>query len=95
MALVRHSAAHADPCKIADSAHQWNDRMLILEWRLRQTGAFAAGAGFSLADIVLGLSANRWLMTPLTRPDCPEIDAWLARMAARPGFAEHCRNGTS
>lgn len=95
MALVRRSPAHGDAAAVAHSAANWNRHMLILENQLRQTGAYAAGDAFSLADIVLALSANRWQMTPVERPDTPAIDAWMARLALRgPGFARHCRNGT-
>jgi glutathione S-transferase len=67
--------------------------MLILEEQLRRTGRHVAGEDFTLADIVLGLSTNRWLSTPIEHPDCPAILAWFDRLAGRPGFRKHCRNG--
>ena len=95
MALVRRSPAHTDPAAIADGIHQWNRHMAILDGRLQQTGAFAAGAGFTLADVVLGLSVNRWLMTPLEpRPALPAIAAYHERLRARPGYRLHGCNGT-
>ncbi|WP_296948154.1 glutathione S-transferase family protein [uncultured Massilia sp.] len=93
MALVRASAAHADAALVAQSVALWNRHMGILARQLAHTGAFVTGATVTLADIVLGLSANRWLMTPMARDAYPEIDAWLARLAERPGFGEFCRNG--
>lgn len=93
MGLVRKDAAFLDAGRIAASATRWNAMMGILERQLAATGAFAAGPGFTLADIVLGLSANRWLMTPIERPDCPAIAAWLARLGERPGWREHGGNG--
>jgi glutathione S-transferase len=94
MGLVRRHPDHADPGRIAASAAEWNARMRILEDQLRRTGRHVAGEDFTLADIVLGLSTNRWLSTPIERPDCPAIRAWYDGMAGRPGFREHCRNGT-
>jgi glutathione S-transferase len=86
MGLVRGSAAHQDAGLIAASLAGWNRHMAILERQLEQSGAYAAGAAFSLADIVLGLSAHRWRKTPMdTRPDFPAVAAWLARLEARPG----------
>jgi len=94
MALVRKSPAHGDAAQVEHSIAQWNRHMGILERQLDQTGAYAAGAAFSLADIVLGLSANRWLMTPMARPDTPALQAWLERLRRRPGCLAFGLNGT-
>jgi glutathione S-transferase len=94
MALVRNSPAHADPAQVENSIAQWNRSMGILEGQLGKTGAWAAGADFSLADVVLGLSLNRWLMTPMERPDYPLLRAYAARLQERPGCREFGMNGT-
>ena len=94
MALVRNSAAHQDAGLIAASVAGWNRHMGILERQLEKTGAYVAGSTFTLADIVLGLSANRWRMTPMERPVTPAIDAWMKRLQGRPGCREWCMNGT-
>jgi glutathione S-transferase len=93
MALVRHSAAHADPAQIEASVANWNRQLGILDGQLRSTGAFAAGDSFTLADIVLGLSINRWLLTPLAHPDYPALAAYYERLGARAGFTTFCGNG--
>lgn len=93
MALVRHSAAHADPAQVAASVAGWNRHVGILEARLTASGGYVAGDGFTLADIVIGLSLNRWLMTPMVRPDYPQVAAYLARLAERPGYRAWCANG--
>lgn len=72
---------------------EWNYRISIVEQQLRRTGAWAAGDTFTLADVVLGLSVNRWKMTPFTHPDVPAIDAWFARLNQRPAFLPHGNNG--
>jgi glutathione S-transferase len=94
MALVRNSPAHADPAQVENGIAQWNRSMGILEGQLGKTGAFAAGADFTLADVVLGLSVNRWLMTPMERPDYPAVRAYVERLRERPGCREFCMNGT-
>ena len=71
MSLVRQSPAHADATALAQSVVEWNRVMQILDAQLSQTGAFAAGDTFTLADIVLGVSANRWFLTPMRRPAVP------------------------
>ncbi len=93
MALVRNSPEHADPARIAASAASWNAHLAILERQLTDTGAYVTGAHFSVADIVLGLSINRWLMTPIERPSLPAVADYYARLAERPGFEKHCANG--
>ena len=93
MALMRDSAAHRDAVQVAASAAQWNRHMRILDGQLERTGAFAAGAEFSLADIVLGLSVNRWLMTPIERPLLSAVDSYVARLRERPAYLQFAGNG--
>lgn len=85
LALVRKQPeAMAKPEAIARSAEAWNARMGLLEARIAETGAYAAGAAFTLADIVLGLSLQRWLLTPIARPPTPALLEYRARLQARP-----------
>jgi glutathione S-transferase len=49
---------------------------------------------FTLADIVLGLSFNRWASTPMARPQLPSVAAWAARLGERAGWLQHGANGT-
>jgi glutathione S-transferase len=93
LALIRHDPMFQDPKQIAAGIAGWNRMMGILEQRLTSTGAYAAGNSFTLADIVLGLSVNRWLMTPMDRPITPAIAAYHDRLRERPGFHEHGCNG--
>jgi glutathione S-transferase len=93
MARVRQSPAHTDPASIAAGINSWNRHMTILDGQLRQTGAFATGARFTLADIVLGLSTHRWFMTPVERPALPAVAAYYERLSQRPAFMAHGRNG--
>jgi glutathione S-transferase len=66
LALVRRSPEFMDDQRaIERSIEQWNGLMLLLERRLVETGAYVIGAGFTLADIGLGLSLQRWLLTPI------------------------------
>ena len=94
MGLVRGSEAHRDPAAIAASAASWNRHMAILDDQLAKAGDFVTGATFTLADIVLGLSVNRWFMTPIERPALPHVQAYYDRLTARDGFRRHGRNGT-
>lgn len=93
MHLVRQSPAHQDAQAVEASEAAWNRHMAILEAQLDKTGAFAAGPTFTLADVVLGLSVNRWFMTPIDRPALPRVTGYYDRLATRDGFREHGRNG--
>jgi glutathione S-transferase len=93
MALVRQSAAFADPAQVAASAEAWNRNVGILDRHLAAAGPFAAGEQFTLADIVLGLSLNRWLMTPIERPAYPAVNDYVERLLERPAYREFGRNG--
>ena len=89
MALVRQSPDYCgDSAAIARSIAQWNALMLLLEARIDETRAYAAGESFTLADIVLGLSLQRWLLTPISRPPTPQLDAYRERLLARPAVRD-------
>jgi glutathione S-transferase len=93
MARVRQSPDHADLGQLRAGVAEWTRHMQMLEARLAVTGAYAAGAQFTLADVVLGLSVNRWFMTPCDKPALPEVAAYYDRLAERAGYRAHGRNG--
>lgn len=93
MGLVRGSPAHADQAAIAASVFSWNRQMAILDAQLARTGAYATGAAFTLADVVLGLSVHRWMAAPLQHPQLPAVQAYYALLSEREGFMRHGRNG--
>ena len=92
MGLVRQSPAHQDAQQLQAGVAGWNRHMQILEVQLRHAGAFVAGARFTLADIVIGLSTHRWRAAPIERPDLPAVEAYYQRLLARPGFITHGRD---
>lgn len=97
MALARQSPAHQDAASVAASCQAWGLYMGILDTRLAQTGAYVAGEAFSLADIPIGLSVNRWFATPFgpahEKPTLPAVSAYYDRLAAREGYRLYGRNG--
>lgn len=93
MALVRNSPAHRDPAAIEASIAGWNRHMAILDRQLERTGSFVCGAQFTLADVVLGLSVNRWAMTPFEHPALPAVQAYYDRLGERPAYLKHGKNG--
>lgn len=93
LGLVRKSPRHADPAAIRASIDEWNRCMAILEMQFSKTEAYVAGDAFTLADIVVGLSVNRWFMSPIERPVFPAVAEYYERLCERPGFLLHGRNG--
>lgn len=89
-AIVRQSPTHSDPREVQASLDAWTRCMSILDERLAQTGAYVAGAEFSLADIAIGLSIDRWFETPFARPRVAAVESYCRRLAARRGFARYC-----
>jgi glutathione S-transferase len=87
LALVRRDPSYADRERIEASTRDWNDKMRILEGQLSSTGSFVAGEVFTLADIVIGLSVNRWVNTPVERPDYRAVAAYSERLRLRPAFS--------
>jgi glutathione S-transferase len=92
-AIVRKIPAFDDSRQIEASKTQWTRMVAILDGQLARTGAYVAGAAFTLADIPVGLSVNRWFMTPIERPPFAHVEAYYERLSRRPAFREHGRNG--
>lgn len=49
---------------------------------------FIGGAAFTMGDIPVGLATHRWYGMPFERPALPNLEAWYARLKARPGAAQ-------
>lgn len=94
LALVRRNPAFTNAAEIAASIMEWNGKIAILDGQLRATGGHVAGEAFTLADIPVGLSVNRWFMTPIPdRPDFSHVAAYYDRLSTRAAFRRHGRNG--
>ncbi len=93
MALVRHSPAHKDIAAIENSVREWNRHMEIADRQLQTTGAYLSGEQFSLADVVFGLSLNRWRATPIPHANLPALQTYFDRLCTRPAFLSYGANG--
>ena len=94
MARVRGHADYPDDARAEASLAQWNRLMAMLDAQLARH-AYVAGDDFTLADIVLGLSTQRWRSTPGRKPVLVNVDAWFERLRRQPGFAVHVDNGVA
>lgn len=78
------------------SVREWPKRMAIIEDQLQKTAAYITGPDFTVADICIGLTVNRWFGTPFDgKPEFPAITAYYDRLAERPPYRTHGRNGTA
>lgn len=94
MSLVRRSPDHQDCQALKASCEAWSKNMQILDRQLRSTGAYITGDDFTLADIAIGLSVNRYFETPLVHAELPAVSDYYERLCLRPGYLLHGRNGT-
>jgi glutathione S-transferase len=92
-AIARRNPDFHDASEIAASKKQWTHMVAILDGQLARTGGHVAGAAFTLADIPIGLSVNRWFMTPFARPAFAHVAAYYEQLSRRPAFLRHGRNG--
>ncbi|MEE1925208.1 glutathione S-transferase [Pseudomonas sp. 148P] len=95
MSLVRQSPAHQDAKALAAGIADWTRFMGILDRQLARTGGYVAGERFTLADIPVGLSVNRWFGTPFEHPRLAAVEAYYDRLSERAGFMLHGRNGVA
>ncbi|WP_287906968.1 glutathione S-transferase [Acinetobacter sp.] len=93
MHLVRHSPKHQDLEYVEQSIQAWTKHMHILDQQLEKTGAYVAGEKFSLADIVIGLSVQRWYLTPFEKIDFPNVKTYYQRLSQREAYMRWGNNG--
>jgi len=87
--IVRKSPAHQDAALIAHSLEAWNGCMRLLDQHFAEGGQFITGELFTLADVVIGLSTHRWLMSPIERPHLDALHGYYQRLSVRPAFRVH------
>ncbi|HEL4237310.1 TPA: glutathione S-transferase N-terminal domain-containing protein [Stenotrophomonas maltophilia] len=95
MARVRQHPDYPDDARAEASLVQWNRLMAVLDAQLGATDGYVAGNTFTLADIVLGLSTQRWRSTPGNKPVLPHLAAWFECLRQQPGFAAHVDKGVA
>lgn len=93
LALVRRSPDHTAAREIAASIASWHRHMRILDEHLAKGGQFITGEFFTLADVVIGLSTHRWLLSPIERPHLDSLLGYYQRLSVRPAFRAHVDPG--
>lgn len=94
LGLVVKQPAFADPKSILAGQTDWNRQMTLLDAHLAAKGPYVTGAEFTIGDIPVGLVVNRWKAIEFAKPDLKAVSDYYARLAERPGYRAHGRNGT-
>ncbi len=50
---------------------------------------YVGGDRLTMGDIALGSAVHRWFRLPVERPPMPNLEAWYARLSARPEYRKH------
>lgn len=87
LGLVRTRPEARDKAAITRSARDSGEMMRILDAELSER-PWLSGEGFGIADIPMGVYAYTYFTLPFERPALPALEAWYARLKARPGFAQ-------
>ncbi len=82
-ALIRKTPGYDDPARVADSMARWTVKMDILEAALAGAKTGYIGAGFSIADIALGLSVHRWMSIAVEKKELPAVADYYERLMSR------------
>ena len=93
-AIVRKNPAAGSAEQICQSLADWTAMLTLLEQRLTASRLYICGDAFSVADVVVGLSVNRWFQSPIARPELPSVKAYFDRLMQRPAAKPHLGGDT-
>ncbi len=86
--LVRTPPEKRDMPLVASSLKAMTANFEIVDAQLAKQD-YLAGNAFSMGDIPMGVAAFRWYNMAIERPTLKHLDAWYARIYARPAFQHH------
>jgi glutathione S-transferase len=94
LGLIVKMPAFQDPKLIQSGIADWTRQMQLLNDSLARGGPYLMGSQFTLADIPVGLVVNRWFSIPFDKPELKALSAYYDRLAERPAYTRHGRNGS-
>ena len=87
--LVRTAPDKRNMEEVEDSRKKLALNLAIADARLADRD-YLAGAGFTVADVPMGVAAYRWFNLPIERPSLPHFERWYKRICERAPFKQHC-----
>jgi glutathione S-transferase len=88
LGLVRTAPAQRDHGAIETSLRRSAELFTLLDAHLKNN-TYVNGDTFSMGDIPIGATTQRWFALDIQRPDLAALSAWHQRLKERPGFTEH------
>jgi len=82
--LIRTAPDKRDPAIIEAARASGEHKLALLDAHLA-TRAFVAGPTFTMGDIPLGCSVDRWYKLPMARESHPHVERWYASLRERRG----------
>ena len=82
--LIRTAPEKRDAAVIEAARANGEKKLALLDQHLA-TRDFVAGASFTMGDIPLGCSVDRWYKLPLPRESHPHVERWYQRLRERKG----------
>ncbi len=86
--LVRTPPGQRDINAIEAALRQSAEHFTLLDAHLKDKH-YVIGGAFSMGDIPLGVTAQRWFRLDIERPNLPALTAWYRRLEERPAFKQH------
>ena len=83
--LIRTTAAERNTAAIAAAAKRAGERLAILDAQLKGRD-YIGGMTLTMADIALGTLMYRYYTMLIARPSLTNVEAWYARLCARPPY---------
>jgi glutathione S-transferase len=86
--LVRTAPSKRDPAAIAAKAARTGEHLQILDVHLAKQ-PYVTGETLTMGDIPIGSTLYRYFDMEIERPSLPNVEAYCARLRARPAYAAH------
>jgi glutathione S-transferase len=86
--LIFTPAANRNTAAVDASIARAGERLAILDAHLAGR-SYILGDRLTVADIPAGGLMYRYFTLPIARPSLPNVEAWNARLAARPAYRDH------
>lgn len=86
--LIRTAPGERDRNGVADAVVEAAKAWAIVDAHLAAQ-PYLTGDTPTMGDIPAGASAYRWFTLDIERPDLSNLEAWYARLKARPAYREH------
>ncbi|RXE19884.1 glutathione binding-like protein, partial [Xanthomonas perforans] len=83
--VLRTPEAERDHARIAAALTHSGELLARADAALAQQ-PYLSGEQFAMGDIPLGSFIYAWFEMPIERPELPHLQAWYARLRARPAY---------